>query len=229
MNGGNVMDKKVRNFYMFVAFIIFLIAFTYLKQLNIETNKNTSDFEPSYKESNLKGNSVEHLDSLTLIYSSFKYGFSMDFPNNWSIDRGVSEHTIIRGVQIDSSISFSVNVIELKDMKSKDLNIWDLWDNKSMGLEKNYRKMLPKMVNSDIWNFKPRKVYVSNKEAVEIKFNYIVREVDVEYEMQSLFYIIYRLPYTYTVGLHVPKVFYDENPERHNFLINNFVLMKPKN
>ncbi|WP_321318038.1 hypothetical protein [Labilibaculum sp.] len=223
------MDKKVRNFYVFVAFVIFLIAFTYLKQLNVETKAYISDFEASYKESNLEGNSVEHLDSLSLIYSNFKYGFSMDFPNNYSIDRGVSEHTIIRGVQIDSAISFLVNVIELKDMKLKKITIWDLWDNKSMGLEKNYRKILSKMVNSDIWNFKPRKVYISNRESIEIKYNYIVREVDIEYEMQSLFYSIYKLPYTYSVGLHVPKIFYDENPEKYNFLINNFVLMQPKN
>ncbi|MDQ2180850.1 hypothetical protein [Marinifilum sp. D714] len=223
-----MMDKKVRNFYVFVALVLFFIGFTYFKQFNIESKSNNSDFEPSYKQSYLEGNSVEHLDSISMIYSNFKYGFSMDFPNNWKTDRGTSEHTVIRGVQLDSAISFSINVIELKDMKSQDFNVWDLWDNKRFGMESNYRKMLPKLVNTDICNFSPRKVYVSNRKAIEIKFNYTVREVDMEFEMQSLFYSIYKMPCTYTVGLQVPRVFYDENPQKYNYLINKFVLMKTK-
>lgn len=217
---------KVRSFYLLVAVIAIIILFTYFQEWNIKNKTAKSGFEPSYKELNEEKDLVEHLDSTTLIYSNFKYGFSMNFPDEWNIDRGVSEHTIIRGVQNDSALSFVINVIELKDMKSENLNIWELWDNKNMDLE--YRKILPKLVKSDIYNYNSRKVYVSNTEAIEIKYNYIAKDVDVECEMQSHFYSIYQLPFTYTVGLHAPKIFYEKNPVRYDHLIKNFVLMQPK-
>ncbi|MFW9878804.1 MAG: hypothetical protein ACFFG0_37470 [Candidatus Thorarchaeota archaeon] len=220
------MNKKIRNSYILLAGLIVITIILFVKQYRVNNPPDNSDFEPSFKESNLQGNKVEHLDSTTMVYSNFKYGFAMDFPNNWSIDRGVSEHTIIRAGQMDSAISFSINVIELNDMES-DISIWTLWDNKAMGLEENYRNALPKLVNSEIYNFNPRKVYISNREAIEIKFNYLVREVDTEYEMQCLFYSIYKIPFTYTIGIHVPKLFYDNYPDRYNYMINNFVLMKP--
>lgn len=221
------MNKKIRNSYILLAGLIIMAIVLVVKKYQVNNPSVVTDFEPSFKESSLHGNTVEHLDSNTLVYSNFKYGFAMDFPNNWSIDRGVSEHTIIRAGQMDSAISFSINVIELSDMQS-DIGIWTLWDNEAMGLEASYKNMLPKLVNSEIFNYKPRKVYVSNREAIEIRFNYLVREVDVEYEMQCLFYSIYMIPYTYTIGMHIPRVFYDENPNRYNYMINNFVLMKPK-
>lgn len=190
-------------------------------------NQTHADFKPSFKESNLQGDMIEHLDSNTLVYSNFKYGFAMDFPNNWSIDRGVSERTVIRAGQIDSAISFSINVIESSDMES-DISIWALWDNKDLGLEATFRNSLTKSVNSEIYNFNARKVYISNREAIQTKFNFLFKNVDVEYENQCLFYSIYRAPFTYTIALHVPKILYDQNPQRFNYMINNFVLMKPK-
>jgi len=220
------MNKNIRNSFIFLAGLIILSIFLFVKEYQLKNSSHLSDFEPSFKESNLQGSKIEHLDTASLIYSNFKYGFAMDFPNNWSIDRGVSEHTIIRAAQTDSTISCAINVIELGDMKS-DISIWTLWDNKSMEFEANYRNMFSKLVNSEIYNFSPRKVYVSNREAIEIRFNYLVREVDVEYEMQYLFYSIYKIPFVYTVGMHIPKIFYDDNPGRYNYMVNNFVLMKP--
>ncbi|MCK4921312.1 MAG: hypothetical protein KAS71_09715 [Bacteroidales bacterium] len=220
------MNKKIRNSYILFAGLIIITIVLFVQKSQVNNSPDTSDFEPSFKESNLHGNKIEHLDSTSLVYSNFKYGFAMDFPNNWSVDRGVSEHNIIRAGQIDSAISFSINVIEISDMES-DIDIWTLWDNKAMGLEANYRSMLPKLVNSNIYNFSPRKVYVSNREAIEIRFNYFVREVDVEHEMQCLFYSIYKIPFTYTIGMHIPKIFYEYNPDRYDYMINNFVLMKP--
>ena len=220
------MNKKIRNSFIFLAGLIILTIVLIVKEYKVKNSSDTADFEPSFKESNLQGNKIEYLDTVTSIYSNFKYGFAMDFPNNWSIDRGVSEHTLIRAGQIDSTISISINVIELSDMKS-DISIWNLWDNKTLGFEANYRSMLSKSVNTDIYNFNPRKVYVSNREALEIRFNYIVREVDVEYEMQCLFYSIYKMPFTYTIGLHIPKIFFDDNPGRYNYMINKFILMNP--
>lgn len=151
----------------------------------------------------------------------------MDFPDNWSLDRGVSEHTIIRGRQIDSLITFAINIVEVSDIIQSGVSIWDLWEDKSKGFEEESRNELQKSANLDTYNYNTRKVYVSNIEAFETKFNYIMRQVDLEIEMQAIFYHIFKTPLTYAVGFHIPKIFYDDNPERYNYFISKFVLMKP--
>ncbi len=152
----------------------------------------------------------------------------MDFPDNWDIDRGVSEHTIICGGIKDSAISLAVNVIELKDMSLSDINIWDLWDIKELDLEGVYRRSMTESVNSEIENINFRKVYVSNIEAIEIKFNYLNKDVDTEYEMQAIVYTVYIIPYIYTIGLHILKMFYYLDIERYNNLIYDFSFIKRK-
>ena len=182
---------------------------------------------PAFKETNLGGNDVEHLDSTTLLYSNFKYGFSMDFPDNWEIDRGVAQHTIIRAGQRDSVLLAFVNVIELKDVK-EDISVWSIWDNKSLKFEESYKASMEKTVNEKLINFKYRKVHINNRESIETKFSYIVKEVDIEYEMQCLFYSVYKIPFTYTIGFKIPKFLYDENPIRYNYMINNFIFLSKK-
>jgi len=219
------MDKKVRNSYLMFSGLIILLIIIIFKSFNTKNKSAKPEFKPSFKESNSKGDFVDNLDSTTLIYSNYKYGFAMDFPDNWSIDKGVSEHTIIRGYRKDSAISLSINIIELNDVNLKELNIWDLWDNKSIGLEDNYHQMLSKIGSSKTYNYATRKVNISNREGIEISFNYTVKEVDVSYEMQSIFYSMYVSPYTYTFALHVPKIFYDIEPDRYKYMINDFIVM----
>jgi len=75
-------------------------------------------FKPSFKElinsSSGDAGFEEFYNSSTRIYSNYRYGFAFKWPSGCTIDRGFSEHTIIRGVQEDSAISFSINVFEIK-------------------------------------------------------------------------------------------------------------------
>ena len=206
---------------LFGVSVIIIGAIYIYFQKSIQNQNNKNDFAPSFKEQNTSSDFVEHLDSTTLIYSNFKYGFSIDFPDNWDIDRGMAEHTIIRAAQKDSLFLFMVNVVETKDTKS-DISTWLLWDNKSFNMKEKYISSMKKSLNMDINNISTRKIYVSNNEAIEIKFTYLVKEIDFQYEMQSVFYYILRNPYTYTIGIKAPKMFYDENPERFNHLITQF-------
>lgn len=219
------MNRKIKNLYIAFISLIILILFLFIRSYQTIHKGDSVDSEKSFKESKLQGTYIENLDSASMIYSNYKYGFAMDFPDNWSFDRGVSEHTIIRAVQYDSTISYSINVIELKDMKS-DVDIWTVWDNDFKGLEVNYKNMITKMVNTDIFNFSMRKVNISNRKAIEIQFSYLLKAVDVEQDMKSLFYQIYKLPFVYTIGLHVPEAYYNLNPERYTYMINNFVFIK---
>jgi len=214
------MNKSVRNFFWISASIIAFFILIIIKDARNKNPENSnSDFKPSYKESASPGDFSEHLDSTTLIYSNYRYGVAMDFPNNWEIDRGVSEHTIIRGGRKDSAISFAINVVELDDTSSSEITIWDLWDNEDLDLENIYLQMMIQAVNSEVHDYQFRKVYVSNREAMEIRFNYVNKDVDAEYNMQAIVYSIIIVPFTYTIGIHIPELFYYLNQEKYNYLI----------
>lgn len=222
------MNKKTLIFFLIGGAFLLFVIYSLVKEF-VNNKPESSNFKPSFKESNLGGDKVEYLDSLTLIYSNYKYGFSMDFPDHWTTDRGVSEHTIVRGVQIDSAISFAINVIELSDMKDADITLWTLWDDKGSAMQESYHNMLSQSVNSNIYNYTTRKVHVDNREAIEAKFNYAEKEVDLEFEIQSIVYSVYIMPNMFTIGLNVPKLLYDLNPDYYNPMINNLRLfIKPK-
>lgn len=161
-----------------------------------------------------------------MIYSNFKYGFSMDFPDNWKFDRGNAEHTVIRAGQKDSFMLAAVNVIELKDVPKSDFSLWKIWDNKELGMAEFMKNEFKKALNSDIIDYSWRKVYVNNREAIETKLNYILKELDYEFEMKYIAYSISnKNQFSYTVGIKTPKYFYEENPSRFDYLINNFVFL----
>lgn len=201
-----------------------MMIFFIVKEQNIKRKSSKDIFSPSSKELNEKDKFVEHLDSTTLLYSNFKYKFSVDFPDKWLLDRGVSEHTIIRGSQKDSAISFAVNVITLSEPAFVEKSIWDLWDMKELNMEENNKKMLTKNFQTSLNKYSSRRIYISNKKAIETSFSYIVKNVDFEFEIQCFFYSIYQSPYTYTIGLQVPYDFYIETPDKYKYFISNFVL-----
>lgn len=221
------MNKKTRDYLLIGAGLIGVLIFVNLPQRPNKYKSKESDFAPSFKESNDKSNFVEYLDSIKLIYSNYKYGIAMDLPDNWTIDKGVAEHTLIRASQKDSGITFVINVIELKDMTS-DVTLWQIYDDKSFGFEAAYKDMLTKSVNSDIYNLLSRKVTIANREAIEWKFNFVFKNVDIEYEVQGIYYSIYVLPYSFTIAIGVPTMFYNNNPDRYNYLIHNLSFLKIK-
>jgi hypothetical protein len=110
---------RTKKILWFVLLYMLLLVF----ESNCQTNQT---FVPSFKDSNLNGNKIEHLDSVSMIYSNFKYGFSMDFPDNWKFDRGNGEHTVIRAGQKDSFMLVAVNVFELKAAPKSDFSLWKI-------------------------------------------------------------------------------------------------------
>ncbi len=202
-------------------------ALVYMLLLVFESNCQTNQiFAPSFKNSNLNGNQIEHLDSVSMIYSNFKYGFSMDFPDNWKFDRGNAEHTVIRAGQKDSFMLAVVNVIELKEVPKSDFSLWKIWDNREIGMAEYIKKGLIKTLNSEIVDFTWKKVYVNNREAIETKCTFILKQLDYEFEMIDIGYSISnKNQFTYMVGFKLPKYFYDENPSRFDYMINNFVFL----
>lgn len=222
------MNKKTRDYLLIGAGLVAILIFINLPQKSDKDKSTESDFATSFKESNDNSSFNEYLDSVKLIYSNYRYGIAMDLPDNWTIDKGVAEHTLIRASQKDSGITFVINVIELKDMTS-DVTLWQIYDDKSFGFEEAYKDMLAKSVNVDIYNLSSRKVNVTNREAIEWKFNFMLKNVDIEYEVQGIYYSIYVLPYSFTVAISVPTMFYKNNPDRYNYLIHNLSFTRIKN
>lgn len=220
------MKKNTALIFIIVVLVVILIFFSFFNKHQYRRLENSpeADFKPSYKTSYLEGTETEHLDSTTKIYSNFKYGFSMDFPDKWSIDRGVAEHTVIRAVEKDSLITFSISVIEV-DGNNSNISIWTVWDKAGLKMKELYLKNCRRAVNSKIYNFESRKTYIDNWKAIEMKINYIQKSMDAEYEVQGIAYQIIKGLNTYTIGIQIPKIFYDINPERYDELFFNFVFL----
>ena len=108
-----------------------------LSSCNQKKTSNSNEFMDSFKKLKDDGKiseEVEHMDTVSKIYSNYKYHVSFDGPNNWEFDMGVSQHTIYRTYQPDSIITFSINVIEYEtEIDEGKLDIWELYqDNKDI-------------------------------------------------------------------------------------------------
>lgn len=200
---------------VFISFTLFLLSDSIFCQ---KSTNNIDVFEPSFKEQDSK---IEFLDNKTKVYSSYKYGFTVDFPDNWTIDRGVSKHTIIRGVQKDSAISFSINVIEVKNIKSTK-NTWEFWDKNLENFRSNQFELLSQALNSKLSNYKNRKVYIYNTPAIETTFNFTNKNIDLEFEIDMIMYSVMIDSFKYTITLSLPQLIYNENPFYFKSLIRNF-------
>jgi hypothetical protein len=53
-----------------------------------------------------------------------------------------------------------------------------------------------------------------------------MRDLDVEYEMTTVSHNFWKEPYVYTLSLSLPSVWYEENPEKYDWLYSNFFFTK---
>ena len=212
------MKSQIRNFYIFVGCIIILIGYSYFNQYRTNKSFDSDDFKENKTYEKVKYS--EKIDTLNMIYSNEKYGIAIDFPDNWKLDKGVSEQSLVRGISKDSGITFNITVVEVEGAKL-DANMWQIWDKKESGMKDIIKQSLPSMVNSKIENYTDRKVYVDNLEGIEVRFTYLLKYPDGQYDVQGIVYWVYKMPYTYTMGIQVPKMFYEKNPNWYNSLINN--------
>ncbi|WP_422359644.1 hypothetical protein [Reichenbachiella sp.] len=199
-----------------------------------KNKKLTADdlVEDSFKEQKDKGGLpefTEHFDSLTNLYSNFKYRVAFDAPDHWQSDMGVSEHNIFRAYQADSAISFSINVIELKTNDTTEIDIWESYQKNKEQMDYPYNVLLPKQLNTELENYVVSKSYLRNRISLKRSFNYMVRELDFEYENTSIVYQTNSGNYIYTFGLDIPTMFYVVDPDFYNNLFLNISFSLDKN
>lgn len=210
--------------YSFFVFIICSLLGSLISR-NSEAQKS-NNFEKSFKEH--KGEAfVEHLDSTTNIYSNFKYHVAFDAPDNWKTDMGVSEHTIFRTFLRDSSITFSINVIEQKlSENEKNIDSWKLYQKYKEQLDAQIRIPFEKQLNTKMENFVSQKSYLQNNVCLKRKFNYKIRNLEDEYDFTNISYQTQIGNFTYTFTLSIPTIFYQEKTEFYDNLFRNIYFLK---
>lgn len=206
----------------FVIIISLVISCNYQKSESQKSN----DFEKSFKEQKGEG-FVEHLDSITNIYSNFRYHVAFDAPDNWDTDLGVSEHTIFRTFQTDSSLTFSINVIEQKlSEKEKKTDIWELYEQYKEQFDYQIRTTLEKQLKTKLENLVSQKSYLRNNVCLKQKYNYKFRNLEYEYDVTNISYQTLIGDFTYTFTLSIPTILYEENTEFYENLFTNIYFLK---
>jgi hypothetical protein len=206
----------------FVIIISLVVSCNYQKS----ESQKLSDFEKSFKEQKGEG-FVEHLDSTANIYSNFRYHVAFDAPDNWETDLGVSEHTIFRTFQTDSSLTFSINVIEQKlSEKEKKIDIWELYEQYKEQFDYQIRTTLEKQLNTKLENLVSQKSYLRNNVSLKQKYNYKFRNLEYEYDVTNISYQTLIGDFTYTFTLSIPTILYEENTEFYDNLFRNIYFLK---
>lgn len=179
-----------------------------------QTKPNSKVFKKSYKEKVLDKQETEFnefFDSKNNLYSNYKYGLSFDAPNNWEKDYGVSEHTIFRAFEKDSSIAFFINVLEFKDelANEEEKNIWDTYSADKVKFDTIFTKTHSKSLKTEIYNFKVSKSYIDNNVSLKMTFSTITKELDYEYETFYLIHQLFRNNKMISFGLTLPTLIYN--------------------
>lgn len=229
-----------KNYYILgVSLILIIVLITIGKSKNERSilnednflQKDGTNYEKSYKQQKKEKDIgfTENLDSILNIYSNYKYEVSFNGPDNWKSDMGVSEHTIYRTYELDSGLTFSINVIEPKlsdNFKSRKISIWEVYDNNPLDYKNRHKQMLENQTNSKIRNFNLVKIYLKNEPSLRVYFEDTRRDIDYEYDVVNIVYSTFRNNYTYTFSLGVPKIFYDNNSDYYHKLFYGIHFLK---
>ena len=211
-----------------INFCLVIISFLISCHSNKTEKNKSNDFEKSYKEEKGEG-FTEYLDSTTNIYSNFRYHVAFDGPNNWKTDAGVSEHTIFRTYQSDSTQTFSINVIELnfeENEKKSTIDIWEFYKNHKEQMDYPFTTLIEEQLKTKVNDFSCEHSYIKNNSCLKRKFNYNIRDLDIEYNVTIISYQTYIDGFTYTFSLNIPTVFYNEKREYYDALFTNVYLLK---
>lgn len=207
----------------FAVIITIVLSACNLKNSN---RNNLNGFEKSFKEQQVQEFN-QYLDSATNIYSNFKYHVAFDGPDNWRYDAGVSEHTIYRTFQPDSSLTFSINVIEQKlNENEKKVDIWDLYQNNKEKMDYPFINSVEEQLNTKVKDYICQKSYIKNNSCLKRRFNYDIKDLNYEYNITIISYQTFINEYTYTFSLNIPTIFYNENSAYFDSFFKNVYFLK---
>ena len=188
---------------------------------NVQTLK-----ELSFNKINKYGKNDVHLDTQNNIYSNYTYAVSVDLPDYWIVDGGVSKNTIYRSYDQDSAITFSINVIPNENAGLS--TVWEILDSD----ERKYRNQIisgfNKQTNSKVEGLVIRKSFIKNHKSIRHYFEMDLRQRDYDIKFSTIQYQTLRNNSIYTFSLSMPtklytssSEFYESYFDRVNFLSLN--------
>lgn len=204
---------------LIALFILFTLQNVYSQQ-----NKYRKSAKKENASENKKSN--DYYDKTNNIYSNYKYNISFKVPEKWVVDKGMSEHTILRTYDADSSNSFTINVIESE--YNVEEPFWKTYDRNSVEIEKKYKTMLETQLNTNIKNYTIEKSFIKNFQSLKRKLEFTRKDQDYEYEIVTIIQQVVKGNLTYTFSLNIPKMFYDKNPQHYNKLFLNLHFLADK-
>jgi len=209
--------------------ILFTVILTsVLLSCDNSTENKSGIFNKSFKEKD-SPEFCEYLDSITNIYSNFCYHVAFDAPDNWATDAGVSEHTIFRTHQFDSSLTFSINVIELninKPDKLQTTDIWELYQKNEKLLDSPIIAVIEQHYNTKVTDFNTRKSFIKGNVAIKRSLRYNIYDMDMEYNMTNISFQVLRKNLMFTFTLATPTLFYQAKMDYFDNLFRNIYFLK---
>lgn len=221
--------KKSHIYIIVIAVLIGLLVIGKIKNKREAGLDNSSGMlNQSYKE--LKNETStklgEYIDSLKNVYSSYDYLISFDAPDDWSVDSGVSKHTIFRTFQKDSAITFSINVVSPNiGNDEEEITIWDLYNEIGEQIEIQFKQGYEKQLNSKLYNYKLERTFLKNNKSIKRSFTSNFNDLNVEYVNKSIVYQTIKNNLSYTFSLDVPNMYYIGNPDYYESIFRNIYFL----
>ena len=177
-------------------------------------------FEDSQKKQKALGklDIVEDLDTALNLYSNYKYHIAYDGPNNWIVDKGVSEDIIYRTYQKDSGIVFSIGIQEFKKELKED--IWTTYEKNKTEFDKTWF-VIQKTLNIIPESIATEKAILRNYICLKRSCEFNVESVNMQYKSKYISYDVYRGHLQLTFSLNLPNMFFVLNPDYYNNLFKN--------
>lgn len=216
--------------YIFLGIIILVIIgkTQNKKSVNFDPEKH---FKESYKvqKDNGKLENTEHIDTIRNIYSNYYFNVGFDAQDNWTIDKGMNDHTIFRTYQKDSAITFMINVIELEFDNINNKNIWEIRnENGEIEEDNQFISIIKSQSKSDVMNYNVKKSTLKNNVCIKRSFETLIQDLDFEYINTNIMYQTIIENKTYTFGLSLPKIYYDLKPEYYENIFRNIYFLHNK-
>jgi hypothetical protein len=147
-------------------------------------------------------------------YSNHYFNVVTDFPDNWEVDRGMSEYSLFRAYQADSALSLAISTVPIESENEGSNIFHNPLDRMNSMANGDYRSFLmnqlKKNTSSDIYDFQlsEEKIRSDNFLVHSYKYDETVDNMVIPFYSISYQTILWNV--VYTIGYSGPLAFYDQ-------------------
>lgn len=165
------------------------------------------------------------------LYSNQYFNLTIDLPNDWDVDRGISEYTIIRAYQADLGLTIHLNVQPLLDkfdrMDGTNPNTISYWNSLHNG---DYKASMTHLLKSqggiEAEDLTLTEIKIGTNDFVVTTYRNKQYYEDEPYYMKTSTYQSIMFNTTYTVSYSAPDILFDTLLIIN--VLNRFKVLNPK-